>query len=145
MANQACFIRSVLEKMCPIQSLVSLLSLLADVISTCIRSPMAAFTPLPVTLETPFSLPCHSLLHQLSSRMFSHHCNSQRRDGEVGWPIHMKYSACLPPLLVQSATSRSSLPVWGAACEWSDRGRRGKGVQLSHSPFCLTSSKHVWH
>lgn len=54
-----------------------------------------------IMLLTPSSLPRHSLLDQLLSCMFSHHCSTHRRDREVGWAIHMKYSVCLPLFLVQ--------------------------------------------
>ena len=105
-------------------------------ISTCIWSPTAAFTPLLVTLQTPFSLPCHSLLYQLSSRMFSHHCNPQRRGREVGWPIHMKYSVCLPPLLVQNVPQDAGVCLCGVlpvSDRTGEEGERGSSSSVAHS------------
>lgn len=97
---------------------------------------MATFTPLPVTFQSPFSLPRHSLLYQLSSCMLSLQCNPQRRDREVRWPIHMKYSVCLPPLLVQRVPQVTGICLCGVlpVSDWTEEGgAMGSSFSVAHS------------
>lgn len=143
MANQACFMESIdvshVTKMCPIQSLVSLLRLLADVV---IPEPLnvhmtsyVSFYSLVITIRLlpPSFLSCNSLLYQLSACMFSHLCNPQRRDREVGWPIPMKYSICLPLLHVLTAPQEARIcPVLGAVSDWTGAGGK-RGSNSPHS------------